>query len=376
MPTADAIDPLRLEPAYRFMRDQTRTRAIPGAVLAVADPSGIVRCEAAGRESGGDKVTPESLFWIASITKPIFATAVLQLVERGLLALDEPVARHLPEFAPPSAPGGGPGGESVTPWHLLTHTAGLTDAGREVLERQRPDRQALYRLMCTRPLLFPPGSSYAYASDSFYVLGELIRRLTSTDYPEYLRQGIFEVLGMRHTGFDPRQLDGRPAPVRGLGLPRLLGPVAVRYVAALAQPGGGLWSNAADLVRFGLAMLGGGRLGDRAVLAPSLVELMTSEQTAGIAPSADPPGIGARADAAGAVKYGLGWAVAGPDPTRTPATASPRSFGHGGATGGYIWIDPAHELVIVFLMNRWADESGAALRAIDAVYAALEQPAD
>lgn len=356
------LDPVRLGRAFDVVREHVTSRAVPAAVLAVADRRGVKRLEAFGRAHGGDDVDEDSVFWIASITKPIIATAVLQLAEEGRLALGHPVQRYLPEFTPPGPLDGGPGGDVVTTWHVLTHTAGLSDAPREVLERRRPKPEWLYRRQCSEPLLFPPGSRFTYASDSFYVLGELITRLSGRRYPDYLRQRILAPLGMTRTGFDPRQLDARAAPIHGLGVPRALLGMALRYVASLEAPGGGLWATAADIVRFGQAVLGGGRLGGARLLSQPFVELMTREHTAGILE----PGVPPRAP-----HYGLGWGIAAPG---GPSVARPGSFGHGGATGTILWVDPASDLVFVYLQNRWDDDMHAGTTALQAVYGALDSP--
>lgn len=348
---------MALRNAFDAVRRYVEDASVPAAVLAVADAREMLRCEAFGRP-GGDVVTTDSTFWIASVTKPIFATAVMQLVVEGRLDLDEPVQPHLPEFQPPPAGNGLPGGEAVTARHLLAHTSGATDTPREVLESERPDADGLYRRVCERRLAFAPGTRYLYASDSYYVLGELIARLTGVAYPDHLDERVFRALGMTSTSFDPFTAPERMAPLHGLGYEGPMLQLAIAYVASLAAPGGGLWSTAGDLVRFGQAYLGAGRLGAARVLDEHHLALMTQEQTEGVFEE----------ESMRSPHYGLGWGLPGLGGTIPGAESV---FGHGGATGSYLWVDPANQLVIAFLMNRWGDDGAAALAAIHAVYGAL-----
>ena len=175
-------------------RGQVGRGDVPSAVLAVANREGLVRVEAF---SGADAAAADSIYLLASISKPITATAVMQLVERGLLVLSAPVQRYLPEFVAPPVSVGQPGAEAVTCWHLLTHTSGLVDMESELLNRERPDRERLLEIACTSPLRFAPGTRFEYNSLSFALLGEVIARLAGRDYPEVLAAELFGPLGMR-----------------------------------------------------------------------------------------------------------------------------------------------------------------------------------
>jgi CubicO group peptidase (beta-lactamase class C family) len=349
------LDLRRLQPAFDLVGGQVRSGLIPSAVLAVANAAGPLRVEAF---PGDSRATTDSIYQIASITKPIVATAVMQLVERGLLDLQAPVQRVVPEFiAPPSGPGL-PGAEAVTTWHLLTHTSGVADLDNELLARERPDRAAMLDRVCRTPLSFVPGSRFDYNSLSFALLGEIIRRLDGRDYPDYLRAQILEPLGMADTAFSPTD---RARAVRSAfpNIPAPLQAFASKYFDSLQLPGGGLWGTAADLLRFGRAMLGGGRLGDAQVLGSPVLAEMTRDQTVGLVEPGPPPTM---------VHYGLGWGL--PGLTRQ-TTASSRAFGHGGATGTRLLIDPDADLVVVYLANRWGAGDEPSLAAVQAVLTAL-----
>ncbi|HZL15796.1 MAG TPA: serine hydrolase, partial [Verrucomicrobiae bacterium] len=213
-----------------------------------------------------------------------------------------------------------------------------------------------------------PGSRYAYCSISFDLLAELITRIAGEPYPVILRRRILDPLAMASTTFDP--FDGlaeRMAPVFMSGVPGALQREVppeqalgeLRHLASMALPGAGLWSSAGDLVRFGRALLRGGELDGARILPPAYVDLMTREQTVG--------GLGAAADPVRAAHYALGWGK--PDPRTEPG--SPASFGHGGSTGTRLWIDPKHDLVVVYLTGAWDFPSGRIDRVLHAVYAAL-----
>jgi CubicO group peptidase (beta-lactamase class C family) len=349
---------LRLQNAFRLVRRQIADGRARYTGLAVGRADGLVRAELHGPD--GVLAGPRR-FLIASITKPITATAILQLVEEGRLGLSDPIQRYIPEFRPESSAPGQPGAEAVTAWHLLTHTSGIADAGTELVETERPTPAALLDLACTRPLRFVPGGRYEYASDSFYLLAELVRRVGGSDLAGHLRGRIFTPLGMSATSFDPED-PGPPALPLGGYFDRfgLELPAATRYFVSLRLPGGGLWSTVTDLARFGRAMLNDGALDGGRVLGKPFVEQMTREQTAGILEAGDPPRD---------PHYALGWSRPG---LVAGSPASPEAFGHSGATGSYLMVDPRRNLVIVVLHNEWDAPMAPTDELIEAVYSALD----
>ena len=350
------FDAGRLQRAFDLVARQVESGNAPSAVLAVASGAGQARIEAF---SGADQARSDSIYMIASISKPIVATAVMQLVERGLLVLTTPLQRYLPEFVAPAAEPGQPGAEAMTPWHLLTHTNGIMEMDAELLTGKRPSRQRLLEIACTTPLRFAPGARWEYGSLSFALLGELIHRLDGRDHPEYLRDEILGPLGMPDTAYAPVDV------ARGMALhlpniPDAFQAPATAYFNSIQTPGGGLWASAGDLVAFGRAMLAGGRLDGVRVLGRRFVEQMTRDQTAGIMEAGTPPT---------AAPYGLGWSLPGAS-GRQPA--SRRSFGHGGATGTRLLVDPDADLVVVYLVNHWGVGDEGSWAAVQAVYAALD----
>jgi CubicO group peptidase (beta-lactamase class C family) len=133
----------------------------------------------------------------------------------------------------------------------------------------------------------------------------------------------------------------------------------LRHLVSMALPGGGLWSTAADLVRLGRAMLGGGELDGAQVLPAAYVALMTREQTVG--------GLGSTGDPVRDHHHALGWAK--PDPRTDPASSA--AFGHNGSTGTRLWIDPLHDLVVVYLTGAQGYPQRLIDETVQLVYAAL-----
>jgi CubicO group peptidase (beta-lactamase class C family) len=364
---------LELAPAFEAAHRAVRDGLLPSAVVAVADAEGTLGLRAfPGPADRG--VRPDSVYFLASVTKPIVATAVMQLVDEGRLDLHAPIRRLVPEFR-------GPGRDAVTPWHVLTHTSGIPDLDiREVL-RQRPTAAQMLARVCSVPLAFAPGARYAYASDSFYLLAAAISRLTGLPFPEALRRRVLDRVGAADVTFDPRGKRGRVVRVHGVGVEnRLLQEVVLRFLARAALPGGGLWGPAEDLLRFGRALLPGTAEPGPRLLSRAAITEMTREQTQGLHAVSDD---GTLRDP----RYALGWGkphpgglapsvigeTSGPDVEHGPRVpASPGSFTHGGATGTRLWIDPERGLVFVFLTNQWGVQDDPMFEVLGEVYRAWD----
>ena len=276
------------------------------------------------------------------MTKPIVATAVMHEVEAGRLDLGEPLVAWLPDL-------GAAGASPYSAWHVLTHTSGLGDVDIERLLLEGGDRDELVRRTLALPQLTRPGSTFRYATSPFDLLACALERRLGRALDALLRDNVLGPLGMIDTTFMPGpDLATRMAPVT-VNLPSLAGVPSSALIAGyngLRLAGGGLWSTAADLLRFGRAMLRGGELDGQRVLSPAFVALMTREVTVG--------GLGAAEDVQRSEHYAIGWGKPG-----IASVASPASFGHGGATGTRLWIDPAHDLVFLYMSG----VVGAAARA-------------
>lgn len=347
-------DPSRLDDVYARLRDQVASKVVPAAALAIGDADGEIRSEAFAARSGD--VSTNSMFFLASVTKPIFATAFMHLVDDGLISLEDPIIRHIPEFA------NGPGKADVTPWHLLTHSSGVPDFPPERIRSDRPSAAAMTQNAIDSPLRFKPGTRYEYCSASFYLLGRLIEQLTGQRYTDYLSERVLDPLGMKCT-FDARKSGRRVATVHGAGVDnRITRFIVLRYLAATAVPGGGLFGTLDDLLRFGAGILRPRRESDRFVpLSPDTIELMTRDHLRGV------PGLAEGEEKP--IHFGLGWGK--PTLMRNDLPGSRRVVSHGGAVGTRIWIDPEPGLVIVFFTNQWSGDRGPENEAIAGTYAAL-----
>lgn len=351
-----AFDPRALDRAFAVAARQAEDGTAPFVILGVANAAGMVRLEAFSPAT--PRIGTDAVCLLASITKPIVATTVMQLVAEGRLSLSGPLAVVLPELARPGKP-------ALSAWHLLTHTSGLGELDIEGMIRRGDGPADLLRQALGLEPVTEPGAVFRYVSVTFDLLAEAVARVDGLAFPEALRRRILDPLRMSSTTFDPRpDLAGRMAPIRvggWDGAARPAGPAedsSLDGFIALRLGGGGLWSSAADLIRFGRAMLRGGELDGVRVLPATHVELMTREVTV--------DGLGSNPDPLAANHYALGWGKPG---IATPG--SPRAFGHGGVSGTILWIDPEHDLVAVYLTGVWGFPLEPVEQVLHAVYAAL-----
>ena len=347
-----------LEPARRIALDTVHSGQLPCAVFGVAGADGIRAIHAvSGRRS---TVRPDSIFFIASVTKAIVATAVMQYVDEGRLDLRAPLARYLPEFS-------GEGREAVTTWHVLTHTSGLPDMRIETLRRERPSyRRSLERALARTPA-WPPGSRYEYNSAAWMLLAETMARLSAMPFPEAVRVRLTQPLAMVDTTFDPRHARSRIRPMNGFAIRnRLMEEVLLRFLVRATLPGGGMFGTVADLLRLGRALLPTPLAGSSAVgaergpriLSRAAIEEMVRDHTAGIPELLED---GSRRE----VRQALGW--------RKPTQGwpdEPSAFTHGGISGSRLWVDPARGLAFAFLTNLWEAPDEPAQAILGAVYRA------
>lgn len=320
---------------------------VPCAVVGLARHDRLLDLLAVPDPDGRFPVTPESQFLVASVTKPVVATAIMRLVEEGRLLLGDPVARYLPEFARH-------GKETVTTWHLLTHTSGLDEGYVQRLTETGGGPAEHIAGALDSFLRFPPGSRFQYNNAAFWVLAALLERLAGLPYPEVLQRVLFTPLAMRATGFVPD-------PERAVPVLNFPWPERFADFVRLQHPAGGLFSTAADLLRFGQLFLNRGTLDGHRLLSPATVRLMTRlhlETTYEWEPGRPQT-----------VRWALGWSKGNPDHD----LVSPEGFGHAGATGTLLWVDPAFDLVFVFLTNHWGNDQRAARLLLNAALAASEE---
>lgn len=344
--------PARLDPVFARLAERVAAGALPAAAIAIGDADGLIRRDAYTSESR--PIDPASNFFLASVTKPIFATLFMQLVEEGRVGLHQPIADFEPRMR-------GDGREKVTPWHVMTHTSGVSDVDPRIITKRRPGATEMTRIVIESPLRFEPGTQWEYCSASFYLLTTVIERVTGTTYARFLDERLQQPLDM-HTTFDPRRA-GRPiVAVRDVGIDswwrqRLV----LRYMARAALPGGGLFGTLDDLTRFGAALLRPRIVSGRHLpLRAQTIAEMGEDQTRGL--------LGVSDEEERPVHHGLGW---GKPTLMRDVPGSERVISHGGASGTRLWVDPDAGLVFVFFTNRWAAERGVETEALRGTYEAL-----
>jgi CubicO group peptidase (beta-lactamase class C family) len=313
-----------------------------GIVTLVMKEGKVVHHEAVGMADvgGGKPMAKDAVFWIASMTKSINGTALMMLVEEGKVTLDEPAAKWLPGLAKVKMKDGSAPKTAITLRMLLSHTAGIAFPPRKADDGAVSLKQYVDRLIAA-PLAFEPGSDYEYGFGPT-VAGRLLELVTGKPYEVFLKERLFEPLGMVDTMFSPDEAR-RVRIAQTYKLDEETKELAVSYnpfftssaaVKRMVEPAGGLFSTAADMGRFYAMVANGGELDGKRLLSEKAVKEMTTPVSAGGKP----------------ITYGLGWQCC----TEANAKMSPLgvgTFGHGGAFGTNGWVDLERKIVTVFLVQ-------------------------
>lgn len=281
----------------------------------------------------------DTLFAIASMTKPISAAALMLLVDEGKVTLDDPVSSYIPAFAEAKTANGDPV-RGLTIRHLLTHTSGLdTD------QFCHDSIEATANELAKRPFAFQPGEKWEYGP-GITVAGRVVEIVSGQPFDQFVRERILNPLGMNNTKFhldkkdEPRVAqvykkasDGKSLVLaerwKDLGKP-----------GSVPNPSGGLYSTASDIDRFYQMILGRGEIDGIRILSADAVNEMSTVQTGDLTTGFTPGNV-----------WGLGWGIVRA-PQGPTGMLSPGSFGHGGYYGTQGWIDPTKKLVLVLLIQR------------------------
>jgi CubicO group peptidase (beta-lactamase class C family) len=353
---------------------------VPGAVALVARRGQIASLDALGyrdREAGA-AMKLDTIFRIASMTKPFTSVAAMMLAEEGRLLIADPVSRFIPEFADlqvavdsDDRSDGKPKIErsrrEMSVHDLLRHTSGLTYAhltgpllksryeGAGVVDEKQTNAEMVGKLG-RLPLAYQPGTTWQYGV-STDVLGRVVEVASGMELDRFIAERIYKPLGLSNTGFGPideaRAAQPQIDPVSGRRPPMRDISVRPRWISG----GSGLLSTAGDYARFAQMLLNGGEVGGTRLLSPTTVRLMTSDHlTPDIRRGPSTAALfGALAPMAElGIGFGLGFAVrthAG----RNPLPGSIGDFSWSGVTGTYFWIDPHEELIAILMMQAPAE---------------------
>lgn len=358
------MDPRRVARARDLCAQWVAEGHTPTLGVCVARRGVIVLHEAFGVLGPGPDSPPltrDGLFPVASITKPVTATLIMQLVEDGLLGLNRPAVDYLPELT-------GDGVGDILVHHLLTHTSGyesLTDPAmlQHVAEwRARARAQSLppcppnqhtnlHRLLCIfrdAPRAAGAGEEMVYSDLNYHLLGEIVLRLSGRRLEALARERIFAPLGMTSSFLEVPEAESDRVVQRAMGLP-LTDPndprfhLGSRIHQEMPSAAGGLYTTTRDATVLGQAFLQGGLLDDARILSRAAVEAMTIDQIPGLRARV----FGKRGERACS---GYGWLIASPEKWRyfEGSLRAPGTFVHPGAGGSCLWIDREHEIVGVY----------------------------
>lgn len=317
-------DEAKLAEAAGVLESATASGRVRAASLVVSQ-GGRSYEKAFGKASSAD-----TIFLLASISKPMTSAAVMVLHDRGELRIEDPVRRFIPEFHEGSR-------AKITLRQLLTHTSGLPDQlprNAELRKRHAPLGEFVERAIRT-PLLFEPGTEYRYSSMGVLLASEIARRITKTRFRDFLANEVFLPLGMKRTALGlgrfkvsetARCQVENAAEESGAGDPSARAwDWNSRYWRDFGAPWGGVHASARDVARFLESFLHP----DSKILKPATVRLMLRDHNRGLG-----------------LPRGLGFALG--TEAFSPA-CSERCFGHGGSTGTIAWADPASEVICVVL---------------------------
>ena len=339
---AAPLDAAKLAAIRPAMEQAVAAKQAAGIVTLVMQDGKVVHHEAAGFADVAKKqpMPKDALFWIASMTKSVNATAVMILVDEGKLSLDEPASKWLPEIGAVKLASGQLPARPIVLRDLLSHTAGIT------FQRRAPTDGAMFlktyvASLVKTPLSFEPGSAYEYGFGPT-IAGRIVEIASGMRYDEFLTRRIFEPLGMSDTMFNldeahrariartyKKDEETREL-VPGYN-PFVTSDATVKH---MVEPSGGLFSTAADMGRFYAMIANGGELdGKRIVSAKSVAEMTHTHH------------VGRKE-----LTYGLGWQC-NTEKQRVCGAMPVGSFGHGGAFATNGWVDPAHKIVTVFMVQ-------------------------
>jgi CubicO group peptidase (beta-lactamase class C family) len=356
----------------QVLRRMSDAKEIPGVVAMAATSKEVIYQGAFGKRdlSKDDAMTPDSVFWIASMTKAITSAAGMQLVEQGKLSLDEPIGKLLPDLAAPQVLEGfdakgepklRPAKKPITLRHLMTHTAGFAynmwngDMVQYLEKTGLPAVTTCKNDALKTPLMTDPGTRWEYGTNIDFV-GKAVEAASGKRLDAYLRDHLFTPLGMSDTGFKigdaqrkrlvgmhARGEDGTLAPI----------PFELEQDPEFHMGGGGLYGTAGDYIKFTQMILNKGRGNGNQLLKPETVAMMGQNHIGDLTMGKMTTAIGWATNDVDLYpdivkKWGLSFLI---NTAKTPEGRSAGSLAWAGLANTYFWIDPARDVAGVILMQ-------------------------
>ncbi|REJ91647.1 MAG: class A beta-lactamase-related serine hydrolase [Planctomycetota bacterium] len=357
------VDRHRWQRVIRYADSLGESGEIPGLAFGLVHggrTTGTVCRGQTGLDAAAPPVNEETIFLIASLTKPVVAMATLLLIERGQLALADRAVDFVPEF-------GAAEKRPITIRHLLTHTSGLPDMlpNNRALRSSCSPLESFVSGTCGVSLDFPPGRGVQYQSMGFALLSEIIKQVSGVSCSEFVQRELFNPLGMKDTALgtppDWWEPDGDDPPKVSRIAEIRVPPEQQdgddwnwnsRYWRSLGAPWGGMLSTAHDLLVFCRMMLSGGVYGNERLFSQATVSAATSNQ---LDCQKDLPEADRRTRG-----WGFGWRLNWTSHVSSFSDLlSPTAYGHWGATGTLFWIDPARDAAAVLLSTQPLPSMGA-----------------
>ena len=346
VPTEVGMSTERLQQINDRLQAETKDGEITSASVLVARHGRVVLHRGFGYlnpNRNAPATQPDTIYLLASISKPVSVCGLMLLVERGEVVLSDPVQRYLPEFE-------GNNKEKARLWHLLSHSSGLPDMLPENVELRRAHAplSGFVSAALRTPLLYEPGTQFAYQSMGTLLAAEITERMTGMKLRDFLRREIFAPLNMNHTvlGLNGLKIEetaifqqkGDTEDIRSWG-------ANSPYWRDMGHPWGGLHSTTGDLAVLLQTFLNGGMYDQFRLFSPTTTAAMTRDHNGAIG-----------------APWGLGWALRDSRVWNYFGDlGSAGTFGHVGATGTVAWADPARQLICVLLSTRAASYQGGFL---------------
>ena len=328
------------EEAAEHARSYVTSGHISCALAAVADREQILGVRAWNERGEEDASLHSGIFALASITKAIVSVGIARLVDQGVLDYTDPVCRHLPEFGEVAWR------RPITVGDIFTHSTGLPAFAWDALLDLDLSGETAYLRLFEGDALYEPRTRFQYATFTYQLLNAIVARRLGKGMSRFLEETVYAPCGMADTGYNPVD-PARAMPVPGHPSDT---PEKLRRFGDLELSGAGLWSSAPDLIRLGQALLAQGK-----ILSTEGFRRHTEAQPA--LPCAAGEGRSRRT---------WGW-------NKEPQARFPRQsetgFYHGGAPGTLLWVDPARDLVFVFLTTRWGSGNDHAFATLNLLYA-------